>query len=125
MYGTETDGKLVVSSAEFRMHRAVDKVEESETEKGGTLFDSADCGTLSLPVGTAEVHPTEGDAKLVVGGSDFGIPPAVVTFKGYGSEGGGKLLVGTSDMGLQLAVDEVEEQETEEEGGGTLLDSAD
>jgi len=118
------------------MHRAVDKVEESETEKGGTVLDSADCGTSPLPVGTAEVHPTEGDAKLVVGGSDFGIPPAVVTFKGYGSEGdaklvvggsgfsipraavtfkgywsesGGKLLVGTSDMGLQLAVDEVEE----------------
>ena len=56
-----------------------------------------------------EVHPTEGDAKLVVGGSDFGIPPAVLTFKGYGSEGGGKVLVGTSDMGLQLAVDTVEE----------------
>ena len=91
------------------MHRAVDKVEESETEKGGTVLDSANCGTSPLPVGTAEVHPTEGDAKLVVGGSGFSIPRAAVTFKGYWSESGGKLLVGTSDMGLQLAVDEVEE----------------
>jgi len=73
------------------------------------LLDSADCGTSPLLVDAVEVHPTEGDAKLVVGGSGFGIPRDVVTFKGYGSESGGKLLVGTSDMGLQLAVDEVEE----------------